>query len=87
MLPIMIGKNLKKGIMAMRSKTGGYEVLIVWLNKDKEYERGQVYDMEDVSRVNAILHFCDRESVENTINILQWILKQWKETENENRCN
>ena len=73
--------------MAMRSKTGGYEVLIVWLNKDKEYERGQVYDMEDVSRVNAILHFCDRESVENTINILQWILKQWKETENENRCN
>lgn len=72
--------------MAMRSKTGGYEVLIVWLNKDKEYERGQVYDMEDISKVNAILHFCDRESVENTINVLQWILNQWKEPENENGC-
>ena len=83
MLPIMIGKNLKKGIMAVRSKTGGYEILIVWLNKDKEYERGQVFEKDDISKVNAILHFCDRESVENTINVLNWILKQWKEPENE----
>lgn len=82
-LPIMIGKNLKKGILAMRSKQGGFDMLIVWLDKKKEYESGQEYDLEDVDKVNAILHFCDRESVENTIRALEWILKQWKEPKND----
>lgn len=74
-LPIIVGKNLRKGALAYRNeKMGGYDVAIVWLKKD--YKTGEMYEIEDIDKVNGILHFCDRESVEQTIDILKWILKQ-----------
>ena len=74
-LPIVVGKNLRKGIIAYRNpKMGGYDVAILWLKKD--YKTGETIEIEDIDKVNGILHFCDRESVELTIDILKWILKQ-----------
>ena len=73
-LPIVVGKNLRKGIIAYRNpQIGGYDVAILWLKKD--YKTGETIEIEDIDKVNGILHFCDRESVEQTIDILKWILK------------
>ena len=73
-LPILIGKDLKKGILAMRGKfLKGYDLWIVWLKK--HYESGEKYAIEDIDKVNAVLHFCDRESIEQTIKVLKWMLK------------
>lgn len=78
-LPIMIGHKLKKGMLAHR-KGEGFDLYVVWLNKDKEYESGQEFQIEDIRKVEAVLHFCDRESVKAMKTILEFILKQWKET-------
>ena len=74
-LPIMIGKRLRKGIFAFRDvKKGGYNLCVVWLKK--EYESGEEYDMADIDKFDAVLHFCDKESIEQTIKVLQWMLMQ-----------
>jgi hypothetical protein len=71
----MVGKNLRKGIFAFRDmKMGGYNLCIVWLKRD--YASGEKYALEDIDKIDGCLHFCDRESVENTIKVLKWILKQ-----------
>ena len=78
-LPIMIGHQLKKGFLIFR-KGEGFELHIVWLDKEKEYESGQEFKLEDIRKVEAVLHFCDRESVKAMMKGLEFILKQWKET-------
>lgn len=76
-LPIQIGKNLRKGLFAFRDiKLGGFNVCIVWLKK--EYQSGEEYDISEIEEINAILHFCDKESVERTIEVLNRILKDWE---------
>lgn len=79
-LPIMVGKNLNKGIMCMRSPKGfgGFDMYITWLDKSKEFESGTEFDLQDIESINAVIHFCDRESVETTIKVLQKVLKMWK---------
>ena len=80
-LPVMIGKHLNKGILVSRSpKLNGFDLIVVWLNKN--YETGKQFEMEDIDEVDQVIHFCDRESVEQTADALKWILKQWK-VENE----
>ena len=80
-LPIMIGKNLKKGILAGPSmghpfKTGA-DLYIIRLNK--RIPSGQSFTDEDIEGVNAMIHFCDRESVKRTIDVLTEVLLKWKE--------
>ena len=77
-LPIMLGKNLRKGVMAYRNMhMGGFDLTVLWLKQD--YKTGQKFEFEDIEGLEAVLHFSDRESIEETINVLKWILKQWKE--------
>ena len=77
-LPIMLGKNLKKGIFAFQNaKMGGYDLAILWLKK--VYPTGAEYSMSDIDKVDAVLHFCDRESIVGLMSELLWILDKWKE--------
>ena len=79
-LPIIIGKNLRKGVMAFQDKkSGGYNFMIVWLKRD--IPTGETFETEDIDKVNAVLHFCDRETLQNTVNLMNTVLK---ETEGEN---
>lgn len=76
--PVMLGHHLRKGIFVSRdTKMGGFNLLIVWLNKD--YQSGETYDIADIEAIDTHLHFCDRESVKQTIKSLEWILDHWKE--------
>lgn len=71
-LPIIIGANLRKGIVCLRVRNG-YEMWIVWLNKDMQ--TGEQFDWADIEKIQAVLHFTDREAVQNTINALDGMLK------------
>lgn len=80
-LPVHLGHHLRKGLLASQNdKMGGYDLAVVWL--DRTYETGQKYKLEDVDGVNVVLHFCDISSVEQTIKVLRWILRRWKERDN-----
>lgn len=76
-LPVIIGKGMRKGICAGRSELmkGGVDLYIVWLNRD--IGSGGQFTGEDVDKVNAVLHFCDKESVKRTVDILTDILMKW----------
>ena len=76
-LPIMIGKGLRKGICAGRSvmMKNGVDLFIVWLNKS--IESGGRFTDDDVYKVNAVIHFCDKESVKRTVDVLTEILMKW----------
>ena len=76
-LPVVIGKGMRKGICAGRSELmkGGVDLYIVWLNRD--VGSGGQFTGEDVDKVNAVLHFCDKESVKRTIDVLIDILTKW----------
>lgn len=78
-LPIIIGKNMKKGIVAGPSRNfgKGADLYIVWL-KNQQIS-GSAFDADDVQGVNAVLHFCDRESLKRTIDVLTEVLLKWKE--------
>lgn len=72
----MVGRNLRKGLLALRNtKMGGFDLFIVWLKKD--YEHGVEYDLSDIEKVGTVLHFCDKESLETTIGTLKSILRMW----------
>lgn len=76
-LPIMIGKGLRKGICAGKSAMmkSGVDLFIVWLNKS--IESGGRFTDDDVYKVNAVIHFCDKESVKRTVDVLTEILMKW----------
>jgi hypothetical protein len=76
-LPVIIGKGMRKGICAGRSELmkGGVDLYIVWLNRD--IGSGGQFTGEDVYKVNAVLHFCDKESVKRTVDVLTDILMKW----------
>lgn len=78
-LPVIIGKGMQKGICAGRSclMGSGVDLFIVWLNK--KLESGATFTDQDIEKVNAILHFCDRESVKRTIDILTEVLLRWED--------
>lgn len=73
-LPVMIGHHLKKGLLVLRNtRMGGFDLVILWLNRD--CESGQEYDFSDIKKVDTVLHFCDEESVDQTMNALSWMKK------------
>lgn len=77
-LPIILGKNLKKGIMLFRNrKMGGMDMLVVWLNKD--VGSGNSFEMDDLEKVNAAIHFADRDTLKLTIDTLTKAWKEWKD--------
>ncbi len=78
-LPIMIGTNLHKGVVIApdRHFGGGVNMFIVWLNK--KIKSGETFTTEDIEKTNAIIHFCDKSSIEITIKTLQKALAEWRE--------
>lgn len=81
--PIILGGgNLKKGLMAMRGKGGnGFDLYIVWLKK--EFPHGARFGIEDIEKVQQVIHFTDRKTLERTVWMLTNILKDWKEESND----
>ena len=76
-LPVIIGKGLGKGLLVLQSEMGGYDLHVVWLDRNKKHTSGEPYDINDIDKTNCILHFCDKKSVELTIDMLRWMLEQW----------
>lgn len=77
-LPIIVGSNLRKGIMCMRVR-GGYDMWIVWLKRD--FQTGERFELSDIDKVQSIIHFTDREAVQNTIDALASMIKPKKKKE------
>ena len=78
-LPVIIGKNLNKGMLAFQDKKmGGYNLLIVWLDKEKDFVTGDDFEIADIKAVNTVLHFCDKSSVEVMIKTLERMLEMWE---------
>jgi len=71
-LPIIVGSNLKKGLMCMRVRNG-YELWIVWLKKD--FQTGEQFELSDIDKVQSIIHFTDKTAVQNTIDALASMIK------------
>lgn len=76
-LPVIIGKGLQKGICAGPSQlmSDGFDLFIVWLKRP--FKSGARFTGEDIDRVNIVLHFCDKESVKRTIDVLTEVLVKW----------
>jgi len=75
-LPIMLGKKLNKGILAFRNREwNGFDLYIVWLKK--EYATGDAFEVDDIKSVNAMLHFCDKNSVDVMTKMLEQIRDIW----------
>ena len=72
-LPIVIMKNKHKGIMGFLDRDRRAIVSIVWLNKDVPH--GEEFQLTDIDKSDATLWFCDRESIEQTIEILEKLKK------------
>jgi hypothetical protein len=72
-LPIVIAKNHHKGIMGWLDQGRRAVVMIVWLNKDIPH--GREFQFADIEKIDATLWFCDRESVEQTIKVLEKLKK------------
>lgn len=68
---------MKTGIVAGPGKHGGADLYIVWLNK--VLESGAEFGKDDIDKVKAVLHFCDRESLKRTIDVLTTVLLKWEE--------
>ena len=80
--PIMIGKGLRKGLHAGPSQFGGgADLYVVWLNKD--LQPGSNFYADDIDRVNAVITFCDKQSVKETIDVLTTVLMKWDEPRKE----
>lgn len=71
-LPIIVGANLKKGLMCMRVRNG-YELLIVWLKR--EFQTGEKFELADIDKVQTIIHFTDKTAVQTTIDALASMIK------------
>ena len=77
--PIILGQGHRKGVAACRSKLfkSGCDLFIFRLNRD--LRSGDHIGKDDIENVEAFLHFCDRESLKRTIDVLTEILLKWKE--------
>ena len=79
-LPIILSHNTHTGIMVFPNrKMGGRDMVIVGLNKD--IPSGQMFEMEDIDWIKAILHFADTESLKITVENLTLALKKWEAEE------
>ena len=77
-LPIMIGKGMRKGLVAGPSQFGGAaDLYVVWLNKD--LQPGSIFCAEDIDKVNAVITFSDKQSVKETIDVLTTVLMKMED--------
>lgn len=82
--PIIIGKNKRKGIFAFRNRMfggNGFDLAIVRLSRF--YKAGEPFDLNDMEGSEIILHFCDRDSLQLTADIINRALKDWRESKND----
>ena len=81
-LPVMIGSGFRKGYIVARNKSlTGFDMWIVWLKKD--FQTGESFELNDVEKVDSVLHFCDKKSVRQIIGGLETMLEMWG---GEERC-
>lgn len=77
-LPIMLLTNHRKGLMVgRRPGLNGFSLFVFWLVKN--FESGKSFGLDDIEAIDAELHFCDKESIQQTIKMLKWMLKHWEE--------
>ena len=75
--PIILGPGLKKGLVAGRSELGkGADLYVVRLNKD--LRTGDRIYSEDIDNVEILIHFTNRRSVKETIDVLTGVLLKWE---------
>ena len=73
---ILGGGELRKGIVVWKiPNQDAWELAIVWLKK--EFPHGEMFEIEDIEKVQTVLHFCNRESVEIMANALNHIMEDW----------
>lgn len=80
-LPIVIAKNIRKGIMGWLDRDRRAVISIVWLNKDVPH--GKEFQFADIDKLDAVLWFCDRESIDQTIKVLEKLKKGMPQAEQE----
>lgn len=75
--PIILGGGeLRKGIVAWEiPNQDACELAIVWLKK--EFPHGERFEINDIEKVQTVLHFCNREAVEIMANALNHIMEVW----------
>lgn len=73
--PIILGRQYRKGILAVKDGSG---FKFVFCRLKKEYEAGEKFEPEDIESVEKELWFCDRESLEITVKIMNEVLEMWK---------
>lgn len=70
--PVIIGGGrFKKGMCV-----GKRDLCFVWLKR--EFKSGENFERTDIDKVDTVLHFCDRPSLERTIEALQLMLENWE---------
>lgn len=75
--PIILGPGFRKGLVAGRSKSGKCaDLYVVRLNKD--LRTGDRIYSEDIDNVEILIHFTDRRSVKETIDVLTEVLLKWE---------
>ena len=75
-LPIIIGQGLHKGYLITPSqKMRGMDLWIVWLKRD--VPSGEPFELEDIDKVETILRFCDRTSIDNMVKALAQMTAMW----------
>ena len=72
--PIILGHEFRKGILAMRDGKG-FRFLICRLKK--EFQTGEEFGFEDVKSVETDIRFCDRETLETTVKVMNKVLDMW----------
>ena len=85
--PIILGPGFRKGLCAGRSPLfkGGADLFIVRLNKD--LRTGDKIYKEDLDSVEVMIHFTDKRSVKETIDVLTEMLLKWKEDDDGQKDN
>jgi hypothetical protein len=69
---------MKKGVLAFREPNRkAVDLCVVWLKQ--EIDSGEPFGLEDVEKVDTVLHFCDRSSVLITMGVLQDMLLAMEE--------
>ena len=69
---------MKKGVLAFREPNRkAVDLCVVWLKQD--VDSGEPFGLEDVEKVDTVLHFCDRSSVLITMGVLQNVLNEMEE--------
>ena len=75
--PIILGHQYRKGIIAIRHGESGIKLIICRLKK--EYQTGERFDLEDVESVEQEIWFSDRETLQTTVDVMNQVLKDWKD--------